>query len=70
MKELRAEIDHIDDQLVSLIHQRASLVKKVGEVKQEFGKSFYDPKREDEIISRIIKNIIFQCTNYLINNFY
>jgi prephenate dehydrogenase len=54
MKELRSEIDLIDDQLVSLIHQRASLVQKVGEVKQEFGKTFYDPKREDEIISRII----------------
>ncbi len=50
----RNQIDWIDDQILALLHQRADIVKKVGELKDRTGvESIYVPHREREIINRL-----------------
>ncbi|MCK6596993.1 MAG: prephenate dehydrogenase/arogenate dehydrogenase family protein [Bdellovibrionaceae bacterium] len=53
LKELRMQIDNIDQQLIPLLDKRASLVFKVGKWKKENGKEILDPNRELQILERI-----------------
>jgi chorismate mutase/prephenate dehydrogenase len=50
---IRTEIDAIDTQFLELIKRRLLLVRKIGELKSEFGLPIYDPKRETEMIVKI-----------------
>lgn len=52
IKERRAEIDAIDDELLRLLNARASLALRVGETKKSAGLSLCDSKREREVIER------------------
>lgn len=49
---LRAQVDHIDRDLVHLINQRAKLAHKIGQIKESTGQQTYDPVREEEVLSR------------------
>jgi len=50
----RTEIDEIDEQILSLLHERSKLAIKVGKLKKETGKtSIYAPHREKQIIDRL-----------------
>ena len=50
----RTEIDEIDEQILSLLHERSKLAIKVGKLKEETGKtSIYAPHREKQIIDRL-----------------
>jgi len=53
LERLRAEIDRIDLQLLSLLNRRARTVQRVGKLKSREGSYFYDPKRERAILNRI-----------------
>ncbi len=53
MKELRAEIDRIDDRILELLNRRATAVLEVGKLKTEKGLRFYVPEREVEILRRL-----------------
>ena len=55
LEEIRIRIDEIDEQLVSLINERASLATEVAQVKRASGKkvSFYRPEREAQVLRRI-----------------
>ncbi|MEN3029133.1 MAG: prephenate dehydratase [Aquificaceae bacterium] len=55
LKNLRREIDSIDEEVLRLLNERAKLAKKVGEVKKEFGLEVHAPEREREIINRMIR---------------
>lgn len=55
LKELRDEINRIDDQLLRLLHERAQLSKQVGSLKADEGSDIHVPHREYEIITRLIK---------------
>jgi chorismate mutase/prephenate dehydratase len=48
---LRTQIDQLDDELAALIHRRAGLAQKIGELKG--GAPAYRPEREAEILNRI-----------------
>jgi chorismate mutase/prephenate dehydratase len=53
---LRAQIDHIDDQLLALLSQRARLVVEVGERKRASGHdAIYVPGREKRIYQRLTR---------------
>ncbi len=54
MNELRGEIDKIDDQIVGLLGQRAKLVQKIGELKQN-KKGIRDVERERQVLLRVTK---------------
>ena len=48
--EIRKEIDFIDNQLLRLFNERASLAIDLGQIKKEKGLDIYDPDRELGII--------------------
>lgn len=53
LPELREAIDHVDDELLRLLNERARLVKDVGELKRELKQPFYVPERERQILERL-----------------
>ena len=53
--EIRKEIDLIDNQLLRLFSERASLAIDLGQIKKERGLEIYDPDRELEIIEMMLK---------------
>lgn len=50
---LREKIDLLDEQILSLLNQRALLVKEVGQIKNNSQIALYDSQREEEIISSL-----------------
>lgn len=64
LQDLRAQIDLLDEKLVSLFDERASLVFKVGEWKKRNNFDIHDPDRERRILEQVSKKKL----NYL-NNF-
>ncbi len=53
MKELRDEIDALDDQILSLLNRRAQAAIEVGKIKADQQLRFYVPEREVEILRRL-----------------
>src|SRR4030066_2476124 len=56
LKELRSEIDRIDDKILELLNKRASLVIEIGRIKLEGKRDFHAPEREKEIYQRLTQN--------------
>jgi len=54
LKELRDKIDSIDDEILSLLEERMSVVGDVGKLKHQSGGSIYRPDREKDIINRLV----------------
>jgi len=50
---LRAQIDTIDQQLLSLLNQRAHVAEQVGEIKRAEGSPFFRPDRVAQVIEKI-----------------
>src|SRR4030067_62329 len=59
MKDLREEIDAIDDQILSLLNRRAQAVVEVGKIKTEQNLRYYVPEREVEILPRLTVSEVF-----------
>lgn len=53
LKDLRNQINHIDEQLLNLLQKRVELSKKVGSLKADTGSRIYVPQREYEILNRL-----------------
>ena len=54
LKDYRDQLDQVDDQILTLLQQRAEIVKKVGELKSRTSvERIYVPHREQEILSRL-----------------
>lgn len=53
VKTLRERVDEVDHELVRLLNERAQLVQEMGAYKQESGIPLFDPKREEEILSKV-----------------
>ncbi|NIM40624.1 MAG: prephenate dehydratase [Hydrogenophaga sp.] len=51
--ELRVQIDAIDQQLLSLLNQRARVAEQVGELKRKEGSPFFRPDRVAQVIEKI-----------------
>ncbi len=56
LKHLRHQIDRLDRNLLKLVNDRAELVSRIGDVKNESGLEVYAPGREEEIIGQMIQN--------------
>lgn len=56
LTDIRREIDAIDDQLLSLLNQRAGCAKKVADIKMAAGEveCFHRPEREVEVLRRMM----------------
>jgi chorismate mutase/prephenate dehydratase len=53
LASLRIQIDSIDQQLLSLVNQRAKVAEKVGELKRKEGSPFFRPDRVAQVIAKI-----------------
>lgn len=53
LKELRKQIDSIDDQFLSLLKARLGYAKQIGKIKAKNNKAKWDPQREREILERL-----------------
>ncbi|MFZ9314544.1 MAG: prephenate dehydratase [Burkholderiaceae bacterium] len=53
LRQLRDRIDAIDDEILRLLVQRASVVQQVGHVKQQSGAPVFRPEREVSILERL-----------------
>jgi chorismate mutase/prephenate dehydratase len=61
LKDIRKQIDEIDDAIVDLLNKRANAVIKIGNVKKSLNLEISQPKREEEIRERIKnKSTIFK----------
>ncbi len=52
----RAEIDAIDDELLTLLNRRARLAAEIGTVKRRSNAPFWDPDREREVLARVCES--------------
>ncbi len=55
IQDLRCSIDDVDEKILELLNQRASLVIKVGQVKSAEKRDFHVPSREREVFERLTK---------------
>jgi chorismate mutase / prephenate dehydratase len=55
LPELRDAIDALDQQLLALLNQRASLANEVGELKRIEGSPVYRPEREAQVITSLLQ---------------
>jgi chorismate mutase/prephenate dehydratase len=53
---LRVQIDSLDQQLLSLLNQRARVAEQVGEIKRAEGSPFFRPDRVAQVIEKIQKS--------------
>ena len=56
MKEidaLRHRIDDLDEQLVTLLNERAACALAIGRIKQQFRIDIYQPARESEVLRHV-----------------
>ncbi|MCC7086011.1 MAG: prephenate dehydratase [Pirellulales bacterium] len=67
LASLRAKIDRLDRELVSLMNQRAKLAHQIGKVKEANGQHAYDPAREEEVLTRVRENNRGPLSNYCLN---
>ncbi len=56
LKELRSQIDAMDDRLVALLNERSAIVLKIGEIKKSNNAHFHTPAREQAIYDRLVAN--------------
>ena len=55
LAKLRAEVDIIDTEIVTLLGRRAELVLQIKEEKEQLNVAKYSPDRENEIMARVKK---------------
>ena len=53
LDELRLKINHLDDQLLTLLSERMQVVKQVGDLKRSTNAVIYRPEREKQILDRL-----------------
>jgi len=53
LDQLRARIDELDDQILSLLNQRARLALEIADEKRRRGLAVSDPMRERQVIVRL-----------------
>lgn len=54
LEKLRDEIDHLDREIVALLHARAAKAEAIGAIKQARGKPVLDPQREMQVLRNVL----------------
>jgi chorismate mutase len=55
VRELRERVDEVDSELIRALNERARIVQEIMVLKAESGAPVYDPKREEEILRRVVE---------------
>jgi len=53
IKELRRQIDELDDQVLEWVNRRAALALEIGKAKRLTGEPIRVPQREEEVVRRL-----------------
>ena len=67
VEDIRRMIDRVDSEIISLLEERMSLCRRIGEAKRRSGRPVRDPAREAEVLERagrfreVFKAIIELC---------
>jgi chorismate mutase len=56
LSEWRRRMDEIDKKLVELLNERSQCALEVGRIKQAAGMPIYQPVRENEVLSNVVRN--------------
>ena len=54
VRELRERVDEVDQELIRALNERARIVQEIATIKAEAGVQIFDPKREEEILQRVV----------------
>ena len=55
VRELRERVDEVDRELIEALSERARIVQEIMVLKAEVGAPVYDPRREEEILQKIVE---------------
>lgn len=55
VRELRERVDEVDRALIDALSERARIVQEIMVLKAEAGAPVYDPRREEEILQRVVE---------------
>jgi chorismate mutase len=55
VRELRERVDEVDGELIRALNERARIVQEIMALKAEAGAPVYDPKREEEILRKVVE---------------
>jgi chorismate mutase len=55
VRELRERVDEVDTELIRALNERARIVQEIMALKAQSGAPVYDPKREEEILRRVVE---------------
>ncbi len=55
VRKLRERVDEVDRQLIGALNERAHIVQEIMAIKAETGAPVYDPRREEEILRRVVE---------------
>ena len=55
VRELRERVDEVDLELIRALSERARIVQEIMAIKAEAGVPVYDPKREEEILRKVVE---------------
>lgn len=64
LKDIRNEIDEIDNELVKLFEKRMDTVRKVAEYKAENNLPIFNSKRERDIVADLTQKVSLELTTY------
>ena len=54
VQELRDRVNEVDQELIRALNERAQIVQEIATIKGEAGVQIFDPKREEEILQRVV----------------
>ena len=54
IKKLRADIDRLDQEILSKLQQRICTTEKIGKIKKTGNSDILDKKREEEVLSNLL----------------
>ena len=54
VRGLRERVDEVDRELIRALNERARIVQEIMSLKAESGAPVYDPRREEEILQRVV----------------
>jgi chorismate mutase/prephenate dehydratase len=55
VRQIRVQIDKLDQQILKLINERANLAMQIGRVKSEQGAEVFSPAREEEVLHNVLE---------------
>lgn len=70
IQSLRKEIDKVNLELLNLLSYRTTLIKEIGELKDQVGDDYFDPEREREMLEELIKKNEGPLCNELVKDIF